>query len=131
MKIPVLHRKYGDFQHIIGVCNDKKRERIRNTPKEKRIAAHLSVLAMTGKRKYNRTPYVFVITKRSVILSAKHERIRNILRGETDCHSRLRLACRLGRCFCFAEVSTGHPHRNDEGRGNGLPRALRLRNFLM
>ena len=23
------------------------------------------------------------------------------------------LACRLGRCFCFAEVSTGHPHRND------------------
>jgi hypothetical protein len=20
------------------------------------------------------------------------------------------LACRLGRCFCFAEVSTGHPH---------------------
>ena len=21
------------------------------------------------------------------------------------------LACRLGRCFCFAEVSTGHPHR--------------------
>ena len=82
MKIPVLHRKYGDFQHIIGVCNDKKRERIRNTPKEKRIAARLSVLAMTGKRKYNRTPYVFVITKRSVILSAKHERIRNILKGK-------------------------------------------------
>ena len=23
------------------------------------------------------------------------------------CH---RLGCRLGRCFCFAEVSTGHPH---------------------
>ena len=23
------------------------------------------------------------------------------------------LACRLGRCFCFAEVSAGHPHRND------------------
>ena len=21
-----------------------------------------------------------------------------------------RLGCRLGRCFCFAEVSTGHPH---------------------
>jgi len=20
------------------------------------------------------------------------------------------LACRLGRCFCFAKVSTGHPH---------------------
>ena len=29
-----------------------------------------------------------VMTKRSVILSAKHERIRNSLRGETDCHSR-------------------------------------------
>ena len=27
----------------------------------------------------------------------------------------LSLACRLGRCFCFAEVSAGHPHRNDEG----------------
>jgi len=25
----------------------------------------------------------------------------------------LRLACRHGRCFCFAEVSTGHLHRND------------------
>ena len=25
----------------------------------------------------------------------------------TPCH---RLGCRLGRCFCFAEVSTGHPH---------------------
>ncbi len=55
------------------------------------------------------------------------------LRGETDCHSRLHgfamtwgertdcrapyggLACRLGRCFCFAEVSAGHPHRNDGG----------------
>ena len=24
------------------------------------------------------------------------------------------LACRLGQCFCFAEVSTGHPHRNDK-----------------
>ena len=23
------------------------------------------------------------------------------------------LACRFGRCFCFAEVSAGHPHRND------------------
>ena len=20
------------------------------------------------------------------------------------------LGCRLGRCFCYAEVSTGHPH---------------------
>ena len=44
---------------------------------------------MTGKRKYNRTPYVFAITKRRVILSAKHERIRNILKKRTDCHSRL------------------------------------------
>ena len=26
-------------------------------------------------------------------------------------HGRSRgLGCRLGRCFCFAEVSTGHPH---------------------
>ena len=32
----------------------------------------------------------------------------------TDCHTPYGgLACRLGRCFCFAEVSTGHPHRND------------------
>ena len=23
------------------------------------------------------------------------------------------LGCRLGRCFCFAEVSTGHPHPMD------------------
>ena len=53
------------------------------------------------------------MTKRFVILSAKHERIRNTLMGETDCHTPDGgLACRLGRCFCFAEVSTGHPHRN-------------------
>ena len=44
---------------------------------------------MTGKRKYNRTPYVFAITKLCVILSAEHERIRNTLKGKTDCHSRL------------------------------------------
>ena len=58
---------------------------------------------------------VFVATKRLVILSAEHERIRNILqKKETDCHTPYGgLACRLGRCFCFAEVSTGHPHRND------------------
>ena len=32
----------------------------------------------------------------------------------TDCRAPYGgLACRLGRCFCFAEVSTGHPHRND------------------
>ncbi len=70
---------------------------------------------MTGKRKYNRTPQVFAITKRLVILSARHERIRNTLqKKETDCHTPYGgLACRLGRCFCFAEVSTGHPHRND------------------
>ena len=35
--------------------------------------------------------------------------------GKTDCHAPYGgLACRLGRCFCFAEVSTGHPHRNDK-----------------
>ena len=85
--------------------------------KGERIAAHLSVLALT---------------KLFVILSAKRERIRNPHFKRTDCHSRLRsfamtkveeriaavalrLACRLGRCFCFAEVSTGHPHlRNDK-----------------
>ena len=38
--------------------------------KEERIAAHLTVLAMT---------------KRYVILSAKRERIRNTLKRETDC----------------------------------------------
>ena len=62
-----------------------KRERIRNSLlKEKRIAAHLSVLAMT----------------------------KGVWR--TDCRApNGGLACRLGRCFCFAVVSTGHPHRND------------------
>ena len=43
---------------------------------------------MTGKRKYNRTPQVFAITKRLVILSAEHERIRNTLqKKETDCRA--------------------------------------------
>ena len=45
---------------------------------------------MTDKRKFIRTPYVFVATKPLVILSAKRERIRNPLERETDCHSRLR-----------------------------------------
>ena len=36
-------------------------------------------------------------------------------RGETDFHTPCGgLARRLGRCFCFTEVSTGHPHRNDK-----------------
>ena len=26
------------------------------------------------------------------------------------CGRDIGLGCRLGRCFCFAEVSTGHPH---------------------
>ena len=30
-------------------------------------------------------------------------------------HALRRSPCRLSRCFCFAEVSTGQPHRNDEG----------------
>ena len=56
---------------------------------EKRIATHLTVLAMT-ERQFTAHPVTFAITKRCVILSAEHERIRNTLRGETDCHSRLR-----------------------------------------
>ena len=44
---------------------------------------------MTAKRKFIRTPYVFVATKPLVILSAWRERIRNTLERETDCHSRL------------------------------------------
>ena len=43
---------------------------------------------MTAKRKFIRTPYVFVATKPLVILSAWRERIRNTLERETDCHSR-------------------------------------------
>ena len=42
-------------------------------------------------------------TKLLVILSAKHERIRNILKKRTDCH-------------------TPNGVRNDEGGENGLPR---------
>ena len=88
--------------------------------------------AMTGKRKYICAPCVFAIANRLVILNAKRERIRIPLKGSglpqpltrlrndesgrTDCHTPCGgLACRLGRYFCFAEVSTGHPHRNDEG----------------
>ena len=32
------------------------------------------------------------MTKRFVILNAERERIRNTLKGETDCHSRLHLS---------------------------------------
>ena len=42
------------------------------------------------------------------------------------------LACRLGRCFCFAEVSTGDPHPSARGFGvnprSQTPRAVSLRN---
>ena len=44
--------------------------------------SRLRGFAMTGKRKFIRIPYVFAITKRSVILNAERERIRNTLRGE-------------------------------------------------
>ena len=47
--------------------------------------------------------------------SGKRERIRNILKKENGLPQPFTyLACRLGRCFCFAEVSAGHPHRNDK-----------------
>ena len=39
MKSPVLHRKYGDFQHIIGVCNEKGAKESVISLEEKRIAA--------------------------------------------------------------------------------------------
>ena len=132
-----------------------KHERIRNTLRGgKRIAAHLAALAMTrdGKADCRSRLYIppagsvgasasqrsppdtrtFAMTKWLVILSAKSERIRNTLRGKTDCRAPcgarnderwkgglpqpfIHPACRLGRCFCFAEVSTGHPHlRNDK-----------------
>ena len=64
-----------------------KRERIRNILKRGTDChSRLHGFAMTGKRKFIRTPYVFAITKRLVILSAKRERIRNILKRGTDCH---------------------------------------------
>ena len=53
------------------------------------------------------------------------ERIRNTLSEETDCRAPYGgLACRLGRCFCFAEVSTGHPHRNDRATVYCTPRDI-------
>ena len=57
--------------------------------KKRRTDCHsrLCGFAMTDKRKYICTPYVFIIAKRLVILSAEHERIRNTLRGETDCRA--------------------------------------------
>ena len=53
------------------------------------------------------------MAERLVVLNTKRERIRIPLERERIAAVALRLACRLGRCFCFAEVSTGHPHRND------------------
>ena len=110
-----------------------KRERIRNTPlKKKRIAAvalllrndeewekRIAALALLA-RNDRATAYckyltAFVATKWCVILSAKRERIRLPFKRKTDCRAPYGgLACRLGRCFCFAEVSAGHPHRNDK-----------------
>ena len=40
------------------------------------------------------------------------------------------LACRLGRCFCFAEVSTGDPHPSARGFGVN-PRSQRLRAIFL
>jgi len=76
-----------------------------------RIAAHLAALAMTrdGKADCRSRLYIppagsvgayasqrcppntrtFAMTKRLVILSAKHERIRNTLSGKTDCRGRI------------------------------------------
>ena len=55
------------------------------------------------------------MAERLVVLNTKRERIRiPPLKEKRIAAVALRLACRLGRCFCFAEVSTGHPHlRND------------------
>ncbi len=40
------------------------------------------------------------------------------------------LACRLGRCFCFAEVSTGHPHPlRERQQAYGLPLLVESKAF--
>ena len=48
-----------------------------------------------------------------------HSEIRNTPKGRNGLPQPFtHLACRLGRCFCLAEVSAGHPHlRNDGGGG--------------
>ena len=121
------------------VILNAQRERIRISLKRERIATRLTVLAMTGKRRYNRASYFYATAKCLVI---PRERVsggdlckatveirlpfckrtdcrapfgaRNDEGCGTDCHTPFGgLACRLGRCFCSAEVSIGHPHHND------------------
>ena len=81
-----------------GVCSDKttchSECEARKNPfsfyKKERIAAHLSALAMTWRESKRIAVHLtaFAVTKRLVILSAKHEEIRNILKRVTD-YSRL------------------------------------------
>ena len=115
-----------------SVILNAKRERIR-IPLERETDCHsrLRGFAMTGKQKYTAHPMYLQITKRLVILNAKRERIRNPLEREADCRTPYGgLACRLGRCFCFAEVSAGHPHRNDKTVCHSERLRERIRNSL-
>ena len=87
--------------------------RLRNDEKgRKQIAARLAAVSPAGSvgaSASQRCPpdTRTAMTKRFVILSAKHERIRNTLRRKTDCHSRL---------HGFAMTRKGE---------NGLPHVLR------
>ena len=59
--------------------------------------------------------------------SGKRERIRNTLKKENGLPQPFtHLACRLGRCFCFAEVSTGHPHLRNDGEQGKITVPLRF-----
>ena len=79
------------------IASAERRAEIRFLLKEKRILSR----------------FAFRMTSRLVIATTVKCAINCcpvIAKEQSDCGG---LACRLGRCFCFAEVSTGHPHRND------------------
>ena len=70
-----------------------------------------SVSLLKGRRILSR--FAFRMTSRLVIATTVKCAINCcpvIAKEQSNCGG---LACRLGRRFCFAEVSTGHPHRND------------------
>ena len=71
-----------------------------------------SVSLLKGRRILSR--FAFRMTSRLVIATTVKCAINCcpvIAKEQSDCGG---LARRLGRCFCSAEVSTGHPHRNDK-----------------
>ena len=124
--------------YIVRQRNDTQGAGVRWTPRQRRSTDR------AGRRDYSlRKTIIYkkqnVITRHGcaeVIRTPKRRRIATPITIHLIRQSKIDtfLTCRLGRCFCYAKVSTGYPHPKGEGMArndDGERIATRLPPFAM